>query len=115
MSHRSNKEPLDRFRICIECGHSNHKSRVRCHHCDAKMGFLEVFKEIDPFIRDYIIDVLKPAIEQLEKLVNAGRYQIEFIPLQKDTKLALKPVIEHLQGVVDSLTPIPKFPREGER
>jgi len=115
MSNRDNKEPFDRFWTCLNCGHSNHKSRVRCHYCDAEMGFLEVFKEIDPFIRNYIINALKPAIEHLEKLVNAGRYQIEFISLQKDTKLALKPVIEHLQGIVDSLTPMPEFPKEVKR
>lgn len=111
MSHRDNKEPLDRFWTCLYCGHSNYKSRVRCHHCDAvKEPFVE-FKEIDPFVRDFIIQALKPVIERLQSLIHADLRNY----VLKTTKRELKPVVKHLQYLVDVLTPMPEFPKETKR
>ena len=105
MSHRDNKEPLDRFWTCLKCGHSNHKSRVQCHHCDAIKEPLVVFKEVDPDVRDYIIQALEPVIERLQLFIDEDlqRYVLT------STKRDLKPMVDHLQHLVDVLTPMPKL------
>lgn len=111
MTHRDNKEPLDRFWTCMQCGHSNHKSRVRCHHCNTKNEPLVEFKEIDPFVRDFIIQALEPVIERLQSLIDADLRKY----VLKSTKRELKPVVKHLQHLVDALTPMPEFPKETKR
>lgn len=96
----------------MNCGHSNHESQVRCYYCDIEKVPFATFKEVDPDVRDFIIHALEPAIEQLQVLVDAdfrNRNPRYIIVPSKDTKLALKPVIEHLQSVVDCFTSVPKF------
>lgn len=105
MSHRGSKESPDKLWTCMQCGHPNHKSRVRCHHCNAKKESFVVFKEVDPDVRDYIIKALEPVIERLQSLISLdmSRYVLT------STKRELEPIVEHLQSVVDSLTPMPKL------
>jgi len=111
MSHRDNKEPLDRFWTCLNCGHSNHKSRVQCHHCDAIKEFLVIFKEVDPDVRDFIIQSLEPVIKRLQSFIDADLRNY----VLTSTKRELKLLVEHLQSVVDCFTPMPKFPKEAKR
>ena len=68
------------------------------------------FKEVDPFVRDYIIGALKPVIECLQTLADEdmrpGWTMVPLLPMQKEV---VELAIGQLQNTVDSLTPMPEF------